>query len=61
MLVILLNKSDKLSKNKASQEQLRALKKLKNLSTESFFISTSATTKDGVNELVETVVNLFNK
>ena len=59
--MVLLNKSDKLSKNKASQEQLRASKELKKLSTESFVISTSATTKDGVNELVETVIDLFSK
>ena len=60
-LVILLNKSDKLSKNKASQEQLRALDELKNLSTRNFVISTSATTKDGVNELVEAMIDLFGK
>ena len=60
-LIVLLNKSDKLSKNKVSQEQLLALKDLKNLSTKNFVISTSATTKDGVNELVETMINLFNK
>ena len=60
-LIVLLNKSDKLSKNKASQEQLRASKELKKLSTESFVISTSATKKDGVNELVETVIDLFSK
>ena len=60
-LVILLNKSDKLSKNKASQEQLRALDKLKNLSTRNFVISTSATTKEGVNELVEAMVDLFSE
>ena len=60
-LVVLLNKSDKLSKNKASQERLRALDELKNLSTSNFVISTSATTKDGVNELVEAMINLFKK
>jgi GTP-binding protein len=60
-LVILLNKSDKLSKNKASQEQLRALDELKNLSTRNFVISTSATTKEGVNELVEAMVDLFSE
>ena len=60
-LIVLLNKSDKLSKNKTSQEQLQALKELKNLSTRNFVISTAATTKDGVNELIEVIIDLFNK
>jgi len=60
-LVVLLNKSDKLSKNKVSQGQLKALNELKILSTKNFVISTSAITKDGVNELVKVVTSLFNK
>ena len=60
-LIILLNKSDKLSKNKANHEKLNALEVLKDLSTESVVISTSATKKDGVKELIETMVELINK
>ena len=60
-LIILLNKSDKLSKNKANHEKLKALEVLKDLSTESVVISTSATKKDGVKELIETMVELINK
>tara|TARA_B100000427_G_scaffold310776_1_gene300839 strand:- start:197 stop:769 length:573 start_codon:yes stop_codon:yes gene_type:complete len=60
-LIILLNKSDKLSKNKANHEKLKALEILKGLSTESVVISTSATKKDGVKELIETMVELINK
>ena len=60
-LIILLNKSDKLSKNKASYEKLQAVKVLKNLSTKNFVISASATKKDGVNELIETILELINK
>ena len=60
-LIILLNKSDKLSKNKANHEKLKALEVLKGLSTESVVISTSATKKDGVKELIETMVELINK
>ena len=37
------------------------LDELKNLSTSNLLISTSATTKDGINELVEAMINLFNK
>ena len=60
-LIILLNKSDKLSKNKANHEKLKALEILKGLSTESVVISTSATKKDGVKELIETMVELIDK
>ena len=58
---VLLNKSDKLSKNKDNHEKLKALEVLKDLSTESVVISTSATKKDGVKELIETMVELINK
>tara|TARA_B100001173_G_C15878079_1_gene500292 strand:+ start:197 stop:805 length:609 start_codon:yes stop_codon:yes gene_type:complete len=60
-LIILLNKSDKLSKNKASQEKLKALKVVMNLSTRNLVISTSATKKNGIPELIETLLELINK
>jgi len=60
-LIALLNKSDKLSKNKASQEQLRALNKLEGLSTKISVISTSAIKKDGINKLIEATINLLSK
>ena len=44
-LIALLNKSDKLSKNKTSQEHLKANNKLREVSTECTVISTSATTR----------------
>ncbi len=60
-LIILLNKSDKLSKNKASQEKLKALKVVMNLSTRNLVISTSATKKNGIPELIEALLELINK
>ena len=60
-LIALLNKSDKLSKSKASQEQLRALNTLEGLAIKSSVISTSATTKVGINELTEVMLDLLDK
>ena len=60
-LIVLLNKSDKLSKNKASREQLLAINKLEGLSTKCFVLITSAKTKEGVNELIETMMGLLDE
>ncbi len=60
-LIVLLNKSDKLSKNKASQEQLLAINELEGLSTKYFVLITSAKTKEGVNELIETIMGLLDE
>ncbi len=60
-LVVLLNKSDKLSKNKISQECLHAQKKLKKLSIKNSVLATSATTKNGVSDLIETMSGLFDQ
>ena len=60
-LIVLLNKSDKLSKNKASQEQLLAINALEGLSTKYFVLITSAKTKEGVNELIETMMGLLDE
>jgi|TARA_A100001037_G_scaffold191304_1_gene171155 GTP-binding protein len=60
-LIVLLNKSDKLSKNKASREQLLAINELEGLSTKYFVLITSAKTKEGVNELIETMMGLLDE
>jgi len=52
---LLLNKSDKLSKNKASQELISAKNKLTNLTIEHYVIATSATDKTGIDTLVEKI------
>ena len=60
-LIVLLNKSYKLSKNKASREQLLAINELEGLSTKYFVLITSAKTKEGVNELIETMMGLLDE
>ena len=60
-LIVLLNKSDKLSKNKASREQVLAINELEGLSTKYFVLITSAKTKEGVNELIETMMGLLDE
>ena len=60
-LIVLLNKSDKLSKNKASREQLLAINELEGLSTKYFVLITSAKTKEGVNKLIETMMGLLDE
>ena len=60
-LIVLLNKSDKLSNNKASREQLLAINELEGLSTKYFVLITSAKTKEGVNELIETMMGLLDE
>ena len=60
-LVVLLNKSDKLSRNKVSQECLHAQKELKRLSIENSVIATSATTKNGIRELIEVMSSMFDQ
>ncbi len=60
-LIVLLNKSDKLSKNKASREQLLVINELEGLSTKYFVLITSAKTKEGVNELIETMMGLLDE
>ena len=60
-LIALLNKSDKLSKNKTSLEKLRVTKKLEELSTKKIVLTASAKTKDGISQLTEVMINHFNK
>jgi GTP-binding protein EngB required for normal cell division len=54
-MILLLNKSDKLSKNKASQALISAKNKLTNLTIEHYVIATSATDKTGIDALVEKI------
>ena len=54
-MILLLNKSDKLSKNKASQALISAKNKLTNLTIEHYVIATSATNKTGIDKLVEKI------
>ena len=51
-MILLLNKADKLSKNKISQATLSAEKKLERLSTKHYVIATSATNKIGIESLL---------
>lgn len=57
-MILLLNKSDKLSKNKVLQSIAKASKQLSKLSTEHYIIATSATDKSGIINLVEKIDNL---
>jgi GTP-binding protein len=54
-MILLLNKSDKLSRNKASQALHNAQKTLAKLSIEHYIITTSATDKTGISSLVEKI------
>ena len=54
-MILLLNKSDKLSKNKASQALISAKNKLTNLTIEHYVIATSAIDKIGIETLVEKI------
>ena len=57
-MILLLNKADKLSKNKASQSVLKAAKYLSGLSTKHYVIATSATAKTGIISLTEKINEL---
>jgi len=57
-MILLLNKSDKLSRNKASQALHNAQKTLSKLSIEHYIITTSATDKTGISSLVEKIEGL---
>ena len=57
-MILLLNKADKLSNNKASQITLNAQKNLQKLSTKHHVIATSATNKTGIAALLEKINEL---
>ena len=57
-MILLLNKSDKLSKNKVSQAVMNAKKILGSLSIKSYVIATSATNKTGIEDLLESINDL---
>ena len=57
-MILLLNKSDKLSKNKVSQAVMNAKKILGSLSIKRYVIATSATNKTGIEDLLESINDL---
>ncbi len=57
-MILLLNKSDKLSKNKVSQAVMNAKKILGSLSIKRYVIATSATNKIGIEDLLESINGL---
>ena len=57
-MILLLNKADKLSNNKASQVTNSAKKTLQKLSTKHHVIATSATNKTGIEALIEKINEL---
>ena len=57
-MILLLNKADKLSNNKASQVTNSAKKTLQKLSTKHHVIATSATNKTGISALLEKINEL---
>ena len=57
-MILLLNKADKLSNNKASQVTNSAKKTLQKLSTKHHVIATSATNKTGIAALLEKINEL---
>tara|TARA_Y100000768_G_scaffold77426_1_gene54789 strand:+ start:681 stop:1280 length:600 start_codon:yes stop_codon:yes gene_type:complete len=57
-MILLLNKADKLSKNKISQATLRAEKKTERLSTKHYVLATSATNKIGIESLLARINEL---
>lgn len=57
-MILLLNKSDKLSKNKVSQAVMNAKKILGSLSIKHNVIATSATNKIGIEDLLESINDL---
>ena len=57
-MILLLNKSDKLSKNKVSQAVMNAKKILGSLSIKRYVIATSATNKIGIEDLLESINDL---
>ena len=57
-MILLLNKSDKLSKNKVSQAVMNAKKILGSLSIKHYVIATSATNKTGIEDLLESINDL---
>ena len=57
-MILLLNKSDKLSKNKVSQAVMNAKKILGSLSIKHYVIATSATNKIGIEDLLESINDL---
>ena len=58
-MILLLNKSDKLSNNKVSQTVLNAKKDMQRLSTENYIIATSATERTGIELLLRKINDLI--
>ena len=57
-MILLLNKSDKLSNNKVSQTVLNAKKDMRRLSTEHYIIASSATERTGIDSLLRKINEL---
>ena len=57
-MILLLNKSDKLSNNKVSQAVLKAQKDMQRLSSKHYIIATSATEKTGIGSLLAKINEL---
>ena len=57
-MILLLNKSDKLSKNKIAQAVSSAEKSLNHLSVKNCILATSATNKLGIDSLLEKINEL---
>ena len=57
-MILLLNKSDKLSNNKVSQAVLNAQKDMHRLTTKHYIIATSATEKTGISSLLRQIQEL---
>ena len=57
-MILLLNKSDKLSNNKVSQTVLNAKKDMQRLSTEHHIIASSATERTGIDSLLRKINEL---
>ena len=57
-MILVLNKSDKLSRNKVSRALTEAVDSLSSLSTEHYVITTSAIDKSGISNLTERIKSL---
>jgi len=57
-MILVLNKSDKLSRNKVSRALTEAVNSLSSLSTEHYVITTSAIDKSGISNLTERIKSL---
>ena len=57
-MILVLNKSDKLSRDKVSRALTDAVNSLSSLSTEHYVITTSAIDKSGISNLTERIKSL---